>query len=248
MLPEISKVRQLAKSGELSSVSREWMRRVGAEYTYQFEWLGLPIIQYPTDILAIQEIIWRVRPNFIIETGVARGGSVLLSSSLLALMDLEDSHTTNRSFIPTRKLFAVDIDIRQHAIDGLESNFLKPWIHLINGDSADPKIARQISLALENEVKGLVILDSNHTHEHVLSELRLYSNFISIGSYFIVLDTEIEFAPDHLFKNRPWGKGNSPYSAIKQFLEETDDFEIDQELSSKLGITTAPDGFIRRIK
>lgn len=248
MLPEIRKVHQLAKSGLLSDVSREWMKSVGPEYTYQFEWLGLPIIQYPTDILAIQETIWRLRPNFIIETGIARGGSVLLSSSLLALLDLEDSHASNKVFTPTRKLFAIDIDIREHAVKGLESSFLKSWIHLIEGDSTDPNIASQIGREFQKDAVGLVILDSNHTHNHVLSELRLYSQFISIGSYFVVLDTEIEFAPAQLFKDRPWGKGNSPHSAIKQFLRETDNFEIDDELSSKLGITTATDGFLKRIK
>jgi cephalosporin hydroxylase len=224
------------------------MRSVGPEYTYQFEWLGLPIIQYPMDILAIQETIWRVRPNFIIETGIARGGSVLLSSSLLALLDLEDSQVSNKVFTPTRKLFAIDIDIRQHAIDGLKSSFLKSWIHLIEGDSTDSNIATRISLEIKSDDVGIVILDSNHTHNHVLSELRLYSQFISIGSYFVVLDTEIEFAPIQLFKNRPWGHGNSPHSAIKQFLKENDNFEIDEELSSKLGITTAPDGFLKRTK
>jgi cephalosporin hydroxylase len=224
------------------------MKKVGPEYTYQFEWLGLPIIQYPTDILALQETIWKVRPDFIIETGIARGGSVLLSSSLLALLDLEESHATNKVFTPTRKLFAIDIDIREHAIKALESSFLKSWINLIAGDSTDPKIASLIGLEIQNDAVGLVILDSNHTHNHVLNELRLYSRFISVGSYFVVLDTEIEFAPAELFKNRTWGRGNSPHSAIKQFLRENNDFEVDEELSAKLGITTAPDGFLKRVK
>ena len=145
-------------------------------------------------------------------------------------------------------MFAIDIDIRERAIKGLESSFLKSWIHLIQGDSTDPKIASQIGLEFQNDAVGFVILDSNHTHNHVLNELRLYSRFISVDSYFVVLDTEIEFAPADLFKNRPWGKGNSPHSAIKQFLRENNDFEVDEELSSKLGITTAPDGFLKRVK
>jgi cephalosporin hydroxylase len=248
MLPEINKVRALSKSGFLSKVSREWMQKVGSEYTYQFEWLGLPIIQYPTDILAIQEAIYKIKPDFIIETGIARGGSVLLSSSILALLDLEESHASSKVFTPRRKLFAIDIDIREHAIKGLESSFLKSWINLIQGDSTDPKIASQIGLEFQNNSVGFVILDSNHTHNHVLNELRLYSRFISVGSYFVVLDTEIEFAPAELFKNRTWGKGNSPHSAIKQFLRENSDFEVDEELSTKLGITTAPDGFLKRVK
>lgn len=247
-LPEANKIRELAKSGKLSAVSREWMRCVGPEYTYQFQWLGLPIIQYPTDILAVQEAIWKIRPDFIVETGIARGGSVMLSASLMALLDLEDLGAKSSLQSSRRMVFAIDIDIRDHALLAINKSFLKNWITLLENDSTNSVNVSQINNGTFKGARGLVILDSNHTHDHVLSELRLFSQFVSIGSYMIVLDTEIEFIPSEFFSNRPWGPGNSPHTAVKQFLSESDQFVIDSEFSTKLGITTAPDGFLRRVK
>lgn len=247
-LEESKEIHALAQSGLLAKFSRQWMRSVGSSYTYQFEWCGLPIIQYPTDVFALQELIWEMKPRNIIETGVARGGSALFLASMLALLDLEEqSHLPNSTFKQSRKLFAIDIDIRDYARHGIENSFLAPWINLVQGNSVDKSTYENFLGKLNELGPTILILDSNHTHDHVLKELRMYSGLVTLDSYIVVLDTEIEFLPDDNFIDRPWKKGNSPHSALTQFLLENPNFMIDHDKSSKLGITTAPDGFLKRI-
>ncbi|MEM4395454.1 MAG: cephalosporin hydroxylase family protein [Thermoplasmata archaeon] len=205
------------------------------KYVYNFDWLGLPIIQLPQDIVAIQEIIWKVKPDVVIETGVARGGSVVLSASILHILG-------------KGKVIGIDIDIRPHNREAIMNHPLAFRIHLIQGSSVDQETLLQVKKLISPEDKVLVILDSNHTHEHVLKELELYSPLVRKDSYVIVMDTVIENMPEGSFPDRPWGKGNNPMTAVHAFLKKNDRFIIDKEIENKLVITSAPDGFLKCIK
>lgn len=206
------------------------------KYTYNFSWLGIPIIQCPQDIVAMQEIIWKTKPDLVIETGIARGGSLILSASILHLLNGKG------------RVVGVDIDIRDTNRLALENHPLAHRINLIQGSSTDPKIVQSVAKYIDNHDRVMVILDSNHTHEHVLKELEYYSHFVTKGSYLIVMDTNIEDMPQDYFTDRPWGKGNSPKTAVHEFLGSTDRFEIDESIHNKLLITVAPDGYLKCIK
>lgn len=205
-------------------------------YTYNFDWLGLPIIQYPQDMVAIQEIIWKTKPDIIIETGVARGGSLILSASIL--------HLLNSNGI----VVGVDIDIRPHNRKAIEEHPLAHRIKLIQGSSIDISTVNQVKNFIKPEHKIMVILDSNHTHEHVLKELQFYAPLVTKGSYLVVMDTAIEDMPEDYFPDRPWGRGDNPKTAVHEFLESSDRFEIDESIHNKLLITVAPDGYLKCIK
>ena len=220
-------------------------RRVGLDfqkavspinYIYNFDWLGLPIIQLPQDIVAIQEIIWKTKPDLIIETGVARGGSLILSASIL--------HLLNGSGM----VVGVDIDIRTHNREAIENHPLAHRIELIQGSSVDKSVVKEVESHIQKNTRVMVILDSNHTHEHVLKELELYSLFVTNGCYLCAMDTAIEDMPEDYFPDRPWGKGDNPKTAVHEFLKTEDRFEIDESIHSKLLITVAPDGYLRCIK
>jgi cephalosporin hydroxylase len=218
-------------------VTRDWFHRsLAHRYSYGFTWLGLPIIQYPQDIVALQEIIWRVRPEVIVETGVARGGSLLLSASLLELIG------------GTGRVVGIDVDIRPHNRAALEAHPLMKRITLVQGSSTDREVVAKVSAVVQQQPKGpiLVTLDSNHSHQHVIDELRLYSPFVTAGSYLIVLDTVIEDL--HRDPDRPWGPGNNPRTAVREFLRDNDRFVVDSEIEKKLLITVAPDGYLRCVK
>ena len=206
------------------------------KYSYNFDWLGLPIIQFPQDIVAIQEIIWKVKPDFIIETGVARGGSLALSASILHLIN------------GNGKVIGVDIDIRAHNRAAIESHPLSNRIHLIEGSSTEQSTMNKINKLIGNAEKIIVMLDSNHTYDHVIQELNLYSNYVKQGSYLIVLDTIVEDMPEDFYPDRPWGKSNNPKTAVHEFLKQNNRFEIDQNIQDKLLITTAPDGYLKCIR
>ncbi len=206
------------------------------KYSYNFEWLGRPIIQLPQDLVAMQEIIWKVKPDLIIETGIALGGSLIFYASMLELLSADG------------RVVGIDIDIRSHNRTAIESHPLFKRITLIEGSSVDEDVAREVKAFAVNRKRVLVVLDSNHTHEHVAKELALYSPFVTRDSYLVVFDTIIEDVPDDLFKNRPWGKGNNPKTAVWEFLKTSDRFVIDQEYNNKLLITVAPDGYLRCIK
>jgi cephalosporin hydroxylase len=229
--------RQLAESDSLRAMSLVFAQELGkAGYGYQFDWCGLPIIQVPQDIVAVQELIWSVRPAAIIETGVARGGSLALSASLLELLGGD------------RIIIGVDIEIRPANRAAIESHPLAGRIRLVEGSSVDPATVERVRDELSERVPVMVLLDSNHTHDHVLAELRYYSPFVKAGSYITVFDTIIEDLPADYFPGRPWGPGNSPKSAVRAFLQENDRFEIDSERDRKLVLSAAPDGFLRCIK
>jgi len=207
------------------------------KYSYNFSWLGRPIIQFPQDMLALQEIIWQVKPDLIIETGIAHGGSLIFSASMLELIG------------EGGQVLGIDIDIREHNKIEIEKHPMFKQIIMIEGSSIDNNIIHKVYDFVKNKKKVLVLLDSNHTHEHVLAELNAYAKLVSIGSYCIVYDTVIEDMPkDYDWKNRTWGKGNNPKTAVWKYLEENDNFEIDKSIQDKLLITVAPDGYLKRIK
>lgn len=206
------------------------------KYTYNFTWLGLPIIQCPQDIVAVQELIWRVKPNVIIETGIARGGSLMLSASMLQLLNGDG------------KVIGIDVDIRESNRKAIEAHPLSFRIKMLEGSSVDSEIIKQVESCIKKTDQVLVILDSNHTHAHVLNELQLYGPFVTKDSYLVVMDTNIEDMPEGYFSDRPWGKGNNPKTAVHEFLGMTDRFEVDESIPNKLLITVAPDGYLRCIK
>jgi cephalosporin hydroxylase len=232
-----AQISKMGRDEDLKNLAHAlFLKTVEARYSYHFDWCGLPIIQYPADVLALQEIIWSVRPKRIVETGVARGGSLLLSASLLDVIG-EDG-----------RVVGVDIDIRPHNRRAIENHPLAHRIDLVEGSSVEAATIAKVFSLVGDSGPVLVLLDSNHAHEHVLSELRAYSPLVGAGSYIVVYDTVIEDMPERMFKDRPWGPGNSPKTAVHQFLKECDRFEIDRHTESKLLLTVCPDGFLRCVK
>jgi len=238
----------LSLNEDFTKSSREWIKQSAElKQSYLYDWLGIPIIQIPQDIFALQEIVFKVKPDLIIETGIARGGSLQLSASLLALLDLADflNNDGQGKTLPKRKVVGIDVEIRSHAYAAIENSFLKPWIDMIECDSTDVTLIPKLQKLTEKYEKVLVILDSNHTKAHVSKELELYSKFVTTESYLIVFDTVIAFL-DIQLPGRTWGPGNSPLEAVEEFLLKNPVFEIDHSLSSKLGISCAPNGFLKR--
>lgn len=218
-------------------------------YSYNFEWLGRPIIQFPQDIMALQELIWAVRPDLVIETGIAHGGSLIMSASMLALLDLCESeeHDGAGSEDRGRKVLGIDIDIRDHNRKAIEAHPLAGRIQMIQGSSIAPDIVAQVKKIASGHDRILVMLDSNHTHEHVLAELEEYAPLTSVGSYCVVFDTVIEDMPANMFPDRPWGLGNNPKTAVREYLSAHPEFQIDEAMQNKLVISVAPDGYLKRV-
>lgn len=237
---------------DLQEIVSEFMKFSAAgRYSYNFNWLGRPIIQYPQDMAAMQEIVWNVRPDVIVETGIAHGGSLILSASLLALLDLCDATEAGEMLnprMPVRRVVGVDIDIRAHNRSAIEAHPLANRITMIEGSSIDENIVDQVRSAVGGAKRVMVCLDSNHTHDHVLAELKAYARMVTPGSYCIVFDTIIEDLPEEMFPDRPWGPGNNPKTAVHAWLGQNRDFEIDKVMDHKLLLSVAPDGFLRRIR
>jgi cephalosporin hydroxylase len=222
-----------------------------SKYSYNFSWLGRPIIQYPQDMIAMQELIWKVKPDLIIETGIAHGGSLILSASMLAQLDYCEASENGETLNPRasrRKVVGLDIDIRAHNRYAIEAHPMAHKIDMIEGSSIDPVTIAKVYDKAKGYERILVCLDSNHTHEHVLAELEAYAPLTSVGSYCVVFDTIIEDMPADMFPNRPWKPGNNPKTAILEFLKTNDRFEIDNEMFHKLLITVAPDGYLKCVK
>jgi len=220
------------------------------KYSYNFSWTGRPIIQYPQDIVAMQELIWSIRPDLIIETGIAHGGSLVFSASMLALLDMSDAIHSGDRMDPKhshRKVLGIDIDIREHNRAAIEAHPMISRIQMIEGSSIAPQVIEQVRDIASTYSRVLVCLDSNHTHDHVLAELEAYAPLTSKGSYCVVFDTIIEDMPKSMYPDRPWGPGNNPKTAVHKFLETHTEFEIDNNIHQKLLITVAPDGYLRRI-
>ena len=220
------------------------------KYSYNFSALGRPIIQYPQDMVAMQELIWQIKPDLIIETGIAHGGSLIFSASMLALIDLCEAIEAGETIDPglsKRKVLGIDIDIRDHNRSAIESHPMASRIKMIQGSSIELQIVAQVKDIASNYKRVLVCLDSNHTHDHVLAELNAYALLTSVGSYCVVFDTIVEDLPKEMFPNRPWGPGNNPKTAVWSYLEAHSEFIIDKSIHDKLLITVAPDGYLKRI-
>ena len=229
-------IESLGKNKKLKRLTLEWLKESAKnKYSYNFNWLGRPIIQYPQDIIAIQELIWKIKPDIILETGIAHGGSLIHSASILEI-------------IGKGKVIGIDIDIRKHNRIEIERHKLYKRIIMIKGSSIDKRTTKKVFKIVEKEKKVLVVLDSNHTHNHVLKELKLYSPLVKKNSYLVVFDTIIEDMPDYLFEDKAWGKGNNPKTAVWKFLKNNKRFKIDKNIENKLLITVAPDGYLKCIK
>lgn len=220
---------------EFAALSRAWFdRSAGLRYSYNFEWMGVPVIQYPQDILAMQQLIWQVRPEVIIETGVAHGGSLVFYASMLSLLGGGD-------------VIGVEIALREHNRAAVLAHPMAGRIALVDGSS----VAGDTVAAVASLVRGrraFVVLDSNHTHDHVLAELRAYARFVEPGSYMVAMDTVIEQMPADFFPDRPWSRGNNAATAVAAFLAEDDRFAVDERIDAMLMVSVAPGGYLRRIR
>lgn len=236
---------------ELIHESIEWVIKTAPyKYTYNFSWLGRPAIQLPTDAWAMQELIWHVKPDLIIETGIAHGGSLIFSASMLALLDICDAMESGKFIDPkvsARKVLGIDIDIREHNRAAIEAHPLSSRIMMIEGSSVAPDVIQSVHNEAKKYKRVLVCLDSNHTHEHVLAELNAYGALVSKDSYCVVFDTIVEDMPANAFPDRPWGIGDNPKTAVLEYLKNHSEFKIDKNIQNKLLITVAPDGYLRRI-
>lgn len=235
----------------LSEAAELFMRTsVERRYSYNFSWQDRPIVQYPQDMVAMQELIWATRPDLIIETGIAHGGSLIFSASMLALLDMCDAIEAGDTLDPAisrRKVLGIDIDIRKTNRIAIEAHPMSTRIQMIQGSSLAPEIIAQVGAIAADYSRVLVCLDSNHTHAHVLHELQEYAPFTSMGSYCVVFDTVIEDLPEEMFPDRPWGPGDNPKTAVWEYLKTHPQFEIDKSIEHKLQITVAPDGYLKRI-
>jgi len=250
-LERIQRSNSFAKDKILQATAHEWIiESMQKKYLYNFDWLGRPIIQYPEDMVAIQEIIWNVKPTLIIETGIAHGGSLILSASMLALLDYCEAVESGTPIDPSnskRKVVGIDIEIRQHNRAAIEGHPMGSKIEMIEGSSTDQGVVNQVVKIAKDHSSVLLLLDSNHTHEHVLGELNAYADLVSVGSYCVVFDTFVEDMPAGYFADRPWDKGNSPRTAVIEFLKDHTEFVVDESIQNKLLITVAPGGYMKRI-
>lgn len=225
----------LKQDQDVQALSRIWLREITPhKYAYNFSWMGRPIIQFPQDMIAMQEIVWRVKPEVIVETGIAHGGSLVYYASLLELAGQGE-------------VIGIDIDIREHNRAAILEHPMARRISMIEGSSIDAKTVDAVKARVSGR-RAIVVLDSNHTHDHVLAELRAYAPLTCVGGYCVVMDTLVEDMPANLSAlNRPWGPGNNPRTAVNAFLKETDCFEVDSDIDAKLLITVAPSGYLRRV-
>jgi len=245
-----AEIEGLGQDAALANTTAEWIVASSKrKYSYHFEWLDRPIIQYPQDMVAMQELIWKVRPDLIIETGIAHGGSLIFSASMLAMLDMCDAIEEGAMLDPTksnRMVLGIDIDIRAHNRAAIEAHPMASRIRMIQGSSIGPEVVAQVRDIAAGYHRILVCLDSNHTHDHVLAELQAYAPLTSVGSYCVVFDTVVEDMPADMFPDRPWGPGNNPKTAVWEFLKTHSEFEIDRSIQHKLLITVAPDGYLFR--
>jgi len=250
----IERVADYPNRTELQAAARHFFDEIGigkANYVYNFTWLGVPIIQIPQDLQALQEIIWQSKPDLIIETGIAWGGSLIFSASLLAILE-------SCGEIKDSKVVGVDIDIRPHNKQAIMAHPLAKKIALIEGSSIDKAIVEQVKEIALQHSRVMVCLDSNHTHDHVLAELEAYAPMVTPGNYCMVGDTIIEDAPTYMTSERSWAKGNSPKSAVWEYLKRVEaegrrslqahpmKWEIDRFIEAKIVLTGSPDGYLKR--
>ncbi len=232
------------------NLSQDWLREsMQRRYVYNFDWMGRPIIQYPQDMVALQEIVWGTKPDVILETGIAHGGSLILSASLLAMLDYADAVERGELLDPAkpkRRVVGIDIDIRAHNRAAMESHPMASRITMIEGSSTAQETIDRAKEAVGDAKRVMVCLDSMHTHDHVVAELDAYATLVTPGCYCLVLDSFVEDMPQGFFKDRPWDVGNNPKTALHSWLQDHPDFTIDRDMATKLQVTVAPDGFLRR--
>ena len=245
-------IQKLGENEAIAELTNSWMNAANQlKYSYHYEWQGRPIIQYPQDIVAMQELIWEVKPDLIIETGIAHGGSLVFSASMLALLDITDAIESGSNLNPRktkRKVLGIDIDIRAHNREAIEAHPMSSHIHMIQGSSIACNVIDQVKDIAKNYERVLVCLDSKHTHDHVLAELKAYAPLTSVSSYCVVFDTIIEDMPADMFPSRPWSRGNNPKTAVWEYLKNHPEFKVDKDIQHKLLVTVAPDGYLKRIK
>ncbi len=238
---KIARIEAFGKDTEFQNRSRDWLEEsMRKSYVYNYSWMGRPIIQNPIDIMAMQEIIWEVKPDLIIETGIAHGGSLIFSASMLEL-------NAACGGPGDAEVLGIDIDIRLHNRKAIEEHPMSKRITMIEGSSIAPEVIVQVKEKAKGKKRVLICMDSNHTHDHVLAELEAYAPLTSVGSYCVVFDTFVEDVPADVFDNRPWHPGNSPKTAVWEYLKTHPEFEIDKSIQNKLLITVAPDGYLKRI-
>jgi cephalosporin hydroxylase len=246
----LDRVQAYAADATFANLSSAWLEAsMRRKYVYNFDWMGRPVIQYPQDMVAVQELIWKVRPDLVIETGIAHGGSLVLSASMLALLDLCDAIEKGVTIDPRksrRKVIGVDIDIRAHNREAIEAHPMASRIQMIQGSSIAPETVTEVRRAAEGYGRVMVFLDSMHTHQHVLGELAAYAGLVSVGSYCVVFDTFVEDMPADLFPDRPWAPGDNPRTAVRQWLESHPGFQVDADIELRLQVTVAPGGFLQR--
>ena len=231
----------IGQNGELKSSAHNFIKAsLAPKYSYNFSWLGRPIIQYPQDMIAMQEIIWEVKPDLIIETGIAHGGSLIFSASMLELV----AACTGIE----GEVIGIDIDIRSHNRKAIEEHPMHKRISMIQGSSIAPEIIAQVVEKAKDKKRVLICLDSNHTHDHVLAELKAYAPLTTVGSYCVVFDTVVEDMPKELSGDRPWGPRNNPKTAVFEYLKAHDEFVINKDIDYKLLISVAPDGYLKRVR
>jgi len=237
-----SNIDQLGSDANLRENSFAWVRDTAKyKYSYNFSWLGRPIIQYPQDMVAMQEIIWQVQPDLIIETGIAHGGSLIFSASMQEL-------NAACGGPQDAEVLGIDIDIRAHNREAIKAHPMAKRISMIQGSSIAPDVIEQVKSKAVGRRRVLVCLDSNHTHDHVLAELEAYAPLTSVGSYCVAFDTIVEDMPAEMFRDRPWGPGNNPKTAVRKYLKTHPEFEIDKRIDHKLLISVAPDGYLKRLR
>lgn len=256
-------IETLGSDREFIDLSRTWTREACRRgYAYNFTWLGRPVIQVPQDIYAIQELVWSARPDVIVETGIAHGGSLVTSASMLALLDYCDAAETGTALDPRssrRKVIGIDIDIRPHNRKAITAHPLAHKIEMVEGSSIDEETFEKVHARIPQDARTMLMLDSNHTHDHVLAELELYAPLVSKGCHCIVWDTGVEDLAGDMCDDRPWGKGNNPKTAVWAYMKRLNEegrqaadgtplaFEYDKSTEHKLSVTAAPDGFLRRV-
>jgi cephalosporin hydroxylase len=228
---------------KLNNLGKNFFKKtVRDRYSYRFTFKGVPIIQYPQDIVSLQEIIWKIKPELIIDVGIAHGGSLLFNASILNLINQSEKKKVKR------KVLGIEIKLKKKNKKRIINDSLASYIDIIEGSSTDKETQKKVLKYTKDKKKILVILDSNHTHEHVLKELEFYGKLVSKGSYCVVFDTIIELMPKNFYKDRDWDRGNNPYTAVHSFLKKNKKFKIDKKLQEKLEITAALDGYLKRVK
>jgi len=227
----------MGKDKEFRKMSLDWILKSNVhKYGYNFTWMGRPVIQFPNDMFIIQELIWKVRPDLIIETGIAHGGSIIFSASMLELIGGDG------------KVVGIDVDIRKHNREEIEKHPMMKRIVMLEGSSTDEKIVNQVYELAKDKKSIMVFLDSHHSHKHVLGEMNAYGKLVSINSYMVVFDTCIELFPKGYCSDRPWDVGDNPMTAMYEYLRNNDNFIIDELVNSKAIITAAPKGYLKRVK